>query len=226
MLCRVKECSVECSPFSTCEHTDTDACHCFEAFTGDLCTDTVQPADALSPVCNGDCSGNGDCSDTGCVCFAGYFGTYCEYAEADFPEGARGCNGDCSGAGTCVRTAETPSGECACNFNCWGPFCSHCVNAAAWCWHGCSGNGVCHEEGGQAWCDCNPGFGGEDCSLSEAGGSCYNDCSGRGSCEDGYCTCEPGFSGAYCEYASCPDDCNGHGWCDNGAPPALRCALP
>ncbi|XP_075234226.1 teneurin transmembrane protein Ten-m isoform X2 [Lycorma delicatula] len=79
------------------------------------------------------------------------------------------------------------------------------------CPNGCSGKGQCLV----GHCQCNPGFGGEDCSDSV----CPVLCSQRGEYINGECHCNPGWKGKECSlrHDECEiPDCNGHGQCTNG----------
>uniref|UniRef100_A0A146KU89 Tenascin-like protein n=4 Tax=Lygus hesperus TaxID=30085 RepID=A0A146KU89_LYGHE len=79
------------------------------------------------------------------------------------------------------------------------------------CPGGCSGKGQCL----MGHCQCNPGFGGEDCSESV----CPVLCSQRGDYINGECQCNPGWKGKECSlrHDECEvPDCNGHGQCTNG----------
>ncbi|XP_035786936.1 teneurin-m-like isoform X9 [Anopheles albimanus] len=85
------------------------------------------------------------------------------------------------------------------------------------CPNGCSGNGQCL----LGHCQCNPGFGGDDCSESV----CPVLCSQRGEYINGECQCNPGWKGKECSlrHDECEvPDCNGHGHCVSGKCSCVR----
>ena len=59
--------------------------------------------------------------------------------------------------------------------------------------------GVCF----QGRCECEPGYGGDDCSLSLY--QCLNNCSSHGVCRSGFCSCLPGWEGDDCWYSGTID---------------------
>ncbi|XP_053954214.1 teneurin-m isoform X2 [Anastrepha ludens] len=85
------------------------------------------------------------------------------------------------------------------------------------CPNGCSGNGQCL----LGHCQCNPGFGGDDCSESV----CPVLCSQHGEYINGECICNPGWKGKECSlrHDECEvADCNGHGHCVSGKCQCMR----
>ncbi|XP_063702096.1 teneurin-m isoform X2 [Culicoides brevitarsis] len=85
------------------------------------------------------------------------------------------------------------------------------------CPNGCSGNGQCL----LGHCQCNPGFGGDDCSESV----CPVLCSQKGEYINGECQCNPGWKGKECQlrHDECEvPDCNGHGHCVTGKCSCVR----
>ena len=63
----------------------------------------------------------------------------------------------------------------------------------------CSDRGACQRgrNGGAAFCNCDPHYLGRACERHD-GHSCWNGCSGRGECVDGFCVCTPPYYGPGC----------------------------
>jgi len=59
------------------------------------------------------------------------------------------------------------------------------------CPKNCSGNGNCQN----AFCKCNDGFQGDDCSVEK---SCISNCGGHGVCSKGNCFCSANWNGTDC----------------------------
>ena len=177
-----KQCTVECSPATTCPSTrgtcdkDTGKCKCLPGFYG--------------PGCANECGcdpAHGRCDpDTGCVCDPGWGDVKCDY-ECDAVT-------LCSGNGKCMR-----SGSCVCNPGFTGAQCETFCNAK----ETCTGNGICLPNGK---CQCTEGYAYPSCRYK-----CGDDspdrmrvCAGNGKCdvsgpEAGRCKCFPGFVGEFCD---------------------------
>ncbi|XP_040000537.1 tenascin-N [Xiphias gladius] len=74
----------------------------------------------------------------------------------------------------------------------------------------CSGHGTYQHD--TCSCLCNPGWEGQDCSVS----SCPDECNDNGRCVDGKCVCHQGYTGHDCSQLMCPDNCNDKGHCVDG----------
>lgn len=75
----------------------------------------------------------------------------------------------------------------------------------------CQNGGVCQD----GTCQCPPGWGGLDCSLSICG-TAY--CQNGGLCVDNVCQCPDGYFGEFCENASCAVmNCPEHSDCQEDA---------
>jgi len=64
-----------------------------------------------------------------------------------------------------------------------------------YCPQNCSGHGTCSN----AFCTCDTGFSGDDCSART---SCLNQCSGHGTCSSGLCNCDTGYAGTDCSHTT------------------------
>ena len=222
-------------------------CKCNKRWSGEDCSDEL---------CPGNCNGHGTCDgDVSCQCVAGYTGLGCENAPGCVDECGKGqctpleggggkclcplgldgvaCEveicpgtltdkGSCFGHGEC--TVNGDNGDCACDeVHGWlAPTCekSRCKN-------GCSGNGICNEDGK---CQCDIGFEGEDCSkigcplgfMNKPGSTtpCTEQycspntpddvsCGGKGVCSEAKqkCKCWPKYWGKGCEKSLCEPTC-------------------
>ena len=84
----------------------------------------------------------------------------------------------------------------------------------------CSGRGICTDADGAYNCNCDEGYIGRDCEISES--DCRLEfCNGRGECmEDFSCKCDTGFAGNICQVNidDCVNsrNCSGNGQCTDG----------
>jgi Galactose oxidase, central domain len=129
--------------------------------------------------CPGDCSGNGDCADTGCSCYSGWSGSSCTIQTV--------CRMNCNGHGACNDFS------CICYPGYYGTYCQGLVGCKNNCTSGAQG--VCQDSSD---CECYYGYTGDDCSLEQAWKVCQDLCT-NGHCENLTCVCEPGWVGLYCD---------------------------
>ena len=121
------------------------------------------------------CTGHGHCNYLSgrCVCDAGWDGDDCSHGAS----ARRACPGDCSGHGYCSdETDNWGRNLCRCAIDYSGPDCATWVSggptgalgrlapAGPECPNECSGHGACNATCGE--CACEPGWRGDDCSLS------------------------------------------------------------
>ena len=164
-----------------------------------------------------------------CACHAGYSGAHCDQFALPTPT----CAHNCSGRGTC-----TVSGVCNCAPGYTGPACATVDDQHGGCPKGCCGHGACRYAGGAAHsgisaaaaralgylgagtatrrCECDRGFGGDDCCSPLQEMPCKDGCSGRGLCVRGQCHCTHGWRGEACEVPqqdACSNACSAHGEC-------------
>ena len=172
-----------------------------------------------------------------CVCDTGYEGDRCEFFLLPPPA----CLHNCSGRGTC----HTRTGTCECVAGFTGAGCEEeDSSSAAFCPRHCCGRGRCKFRGGMShaplltpqakaalgrdgrspptpYCQCEAGWGGDDCCRSVFADTCPDACSGHGTCADGVCSCWSGWEGESCakvHLEACgPRGCSGHGTCLHSA---------
>ena len=116
------------------------------------------------------CTAHGHCDYmTGrCVCDAGFDGDDCSHGAA----ARRRCPNDCSGHGYCSdETDGWGRNLCRCAVDYSGADCATWVTARGKplslgpeCPNECSGHGACNATSGE--CACEPGYAGDDCSVS------------------------------------------------------------
>jgi len=82
------------------------------------------------------------------------------------------------------------------------------------CPNDCGGKGMCirQEVPRKGSCDCDVGYGGDDCTQK----LCPENCNGNGLCKNGTCVCQPAFAGASCATKSCKNCSKDHGVCFDG----------
>merc|ERR1711871_916086 len=174
----------------------------------------------------GGCGGHGTCDTTSggrCVCEVGYAGKHCDMPSCNDENGIMPCsgNGYCDDETkictcnpgyyelSCSRKFEEKCEGAGARLNCTVDECQ-CVTSN--CMYGCSGHGLCHEDGR---CTCDQGYSGLGCERNSL---CANSCSGHGKCKKdnrdtpllyrgnkyfGTCACADMYSGDDC---SVPDN--------------------
>ncbi|CAB9524489.1 sushi, nidogen and EGF-like domains 1 [Seminavis robusta] len=196
-------------------------CRCPSGFGGQDC----------SATCLRECQNGGSCryhedishgsdqdGDTYCECPETFLGVNCEIPFTLCPDD----NLKCLNGGTCVAVTDSPSSfRCDCPGTRTGEVCQYdspedprippfqCETNSD-----CLNNGSCIQDSTQKICQCQDGFGGEDCSETclqdcQNGGSCrYHKDISHGSDQDGntLCQCIGNYVGVNCEipFTSCP----------------------
>ena len=129
-----------CDGPETCNHHGTctieHTCSCDQGYIGDFCGEQL---------CPDNCNDHGICLNGTCKCDNMYQGITCQ---------AKRCNAKCALHGRC----DHETGFCKCNPGYFGAACTQLL-----CKNDCGGpiRGVCGSDG---QCQCNGGFGGDDCS--------------------------------------------------------------
>lgn len=181
-------------------------CSCHSGFTGEACN-------IVTPACPSNCSGHGICHNGECSCFPGIWaGEACEIPVYKCPTSLN----NCTGHGVCSPTEpenENSAWGCTCDTD----FCGEsCDKVCGTCLNNCTGHGIC----ARGICECEIGFGGEDCASVVAISTCPNNCTGHGRCQrvNGTfsCVCDSCYKGLDCSRTSsfCPGNCSGNGMCD------------
>jgi hypothetical protein len=140
-----------CTPHGTCM--------CPPQFTGDHCELCAEGRFgqwcAHGRTCVAGTLNDGILGDGQCTCDAGHYGSSCQFT-------CPGSQSVCSGRGVC-SDGTTGDGTCSCSAGYVGDACElSCPGSDEGT--ECSGHGSCVVDGTQTVCQCDPGYGGRDCS--------------------------------------------------------------
>ncbi|KAL9658154.1 hypothetical protein ABK040_013066 [Willaertia magna] len=197
-------CNGNCSNHGMCQNGN---CVCDNGYDGTICQfTTCYGINSSLPTV---CSNHGTCSSyNNCTCLSGYSGSNCETLNVVDNANNNDClNNNCSSRGTCNH------GSCLCDNGYSGNTCEFttCFGTNSSLSSVCNGHGSCSSFNN---CTCYSGYTGIDCSQviiidnnnnnnTNHGSSCVNNCSSRGSCQNGNCNCDTNYSGDYCQFTTC-----------------------
>ncbi|CAJ0936915.1 unnamed protein product, partial [Mesorhabditis belari] len=191
----------ECDLFCVNGICDTDGkCHCHDGWMGDYCIDPVIGCSSQFLCQNGGYCLNifGESLEKNhvCSCLDTWGGEDCSME-------IRYCNlFPCQNGGSCAN--DVTSGYiCSCPKPYEGVACER-IGCSNWCQHG-----NCRTNSTSAWCDCDPTWMGDECSvdISQAcnigvfcqnGGTCQN-ATGDDQKIQGKCLCPSNFGGPFCD---------------------------
>ncbi|XP_023237418.1 low-density lipoprotein receptor-related protein 1-like [Centruroides sculpturatus] len=220
--CEQKLCNCQnegkCTPLKT-ESGTIYRCHCTRDFTGTYC-ETLVATSCHSHFCKngGTCvlhEGNPICN-----CKNGWVGQLCEIQVSKW----NSCTGYCFNGGRCNLTQGPDSlPRCTCSvmfYIVWLGIINNLYFSR------CENRGYCiKNEEGQNSCECQPGYSGSYCELSNCDKYCV-----RGNCtlnvDVPSCNCPLGFTGEKCEINRCLNHCLNGGTCQPKNDDKLLCQCP
>ncbi|XP_028967535.1 teneurin-m [Galendromus occidentalis] len=163
---RLNRCFPDCSQHGVYD-LETEKCICFDHWAGSDCS---------RAKCNLDCGPFGRCEEGRCRCDSGWTGNKCDLKECD-PR--------------CQLHGQCNNGTCVCIQGWMG---KHCTIEG--CPSSCSNKGACvKDESASSWrCNCQSGWGGNDCSVrqeTKCKDEVDNDGDGLMDCADSECCYRP-----------------------------------